>query len=372
MRPALPPSAPAPASLLPVCMRCVSMRSVAKPSSIVRLFLVPVLCAILLFPFALSARAVDWSNHRVAPVKGAPGDGASDDREGGETYADAIAIAAVPYEDQGATCDNENDITPSCGYSIAPDVVYSFTPSLDGAFDIDLCDSGYDTILEVRDDTLSPIACNDDACGLQSTLVVELSRGRTYYIIVDGYGDACGSYRLRFSLLLGPCGEYCDPIEGEPACHDEYVDEYNGGCNSEPPAFQPMWGDGQGMAAMCGESGTYLFDGLSYRDTDWFQVVGTGTTARASLHGEFDYQLLIIYDTNCENLGYISATGSCWETIALEQPLQDGAIAWIWVGPSRFNGVSCGSDYLLEVTGISAAPTSAEGTAWGGVKRLFR
>ncbi len=162
------------------------------------------------------------------------------------------------------------------------------------------------------------------------------------------------------------------PSEGEPDCHDGYVDSYNGGCDSTPPAFQPIWGDDQGTAILCGESGTYLYDGASYRDTDWFQVVGTGGPLTASLSAQFHAQLIFIYNADCENLQYDYTTGVCVEPMVLEHTVESGAIAWIWVGPSSFNGVPCGSRYVLEVTGISGSPTSVEGPAWGGVKRLFR
>jgi len=322
---------------------------------------------------ASPALAVDWGNKYIPPAKDTPGDGMSDTREGGESYADAILIPSLPYSDTGATCDNRDDITPSCGYSTAPDVVYALTPSYDSYITIDLCGSGYDTIVEVQDGVGTPVACNDDYCEYQSGIdSVPLHAGHTYYIIVDGYRQNCGSYALHITPSPLPCIELCDPNEGEPECHDDYVDSYNGGCSSEPTVFQPIWGDGQGLAALCGESGTFLFNGFSFRDTDWFQIVGAGGTVTASLHAEFRPQLIFIYNADCGNLEYSYASGSCWDTLALEHTVESGAIAWIWVGPSVFNGVPCGTRYLLEVTGISGSPTSAEGPTWGDVKQLFR
>ncbi len=165
----------------------------------------PVLMAVvLMFCVSSPTLATDWGNKYIPPAKDTPGDGMSDTREGGESYADAILIPSLPYSDTGATCDNRDDIMPSCAYySTAPDVVYAVTPSRDSYIDIDLCSSGYDTIVEVQDGAGAPIACNDDYCGLQSGIgYVVLQAGHTYYIIVDGYSAGCGSYVLDITLLM--------------------------------------------------------------------------------------------------------------------------------------------------------------------------
>ncbi|MBP6875481.1 MAG: hypothetical protein KBD56_05380 [Candidatus Eisenbacteria bacterium] len=158
---------------------------------------------VLLFCVSSPTLATDWGNKYIPPAKDTPGDGMSDTREGGESYADAILIPSLPYLDTGATCDNRDDITPSCGYSTAPDVVYALTPSYDSYVTIDLCGSGYDTIVEVQDGVGTPVACNDDYCGLQSRIdYVLLQAGHTYYIIVDGYSASCGSYVLDIPMLV--------------------------------------------------------------------------------------------------------------------------------------------------------------------------
>jgi hypothetical protein len=73
---------------------------------------------------------------------------------GGDTFATATVIPAVPYSDGGNTCGFVDDYFPSCafaGLSIAADVVYSYTPTADECVNITLCGSSYDTILHVRD-----------------------------------------------------------------------------------------------------------------------------------------------------------------------------------------------------------------------------
>ena len=85
--------------------------------------------------------------------------------------------------------------TPSCGGSTAPvDLWYAYTPTTSGNAVIDLCGSGFDTRLAVYDACGgAELACNDDACGLQSSLTVTVTSGTTYYIQVGGYNGATGS-----------------------------------------------------------------------------------------------------------------------------------------------------------------------------------
>ena len=52
-------------------------------------------------------------------------------RQGGETVADAVVIAALPYNDSGTTAGYVDDYDEVCPYtgSTSPDVVYSYTPT---------------------------------------------------------------------------------------------------------------------------------------------------------------------------------------------------------------------------------------------------
>jgi len=325
---------------------------------------------------AASATAVDTGNKHIVPVKDGAGDGMADTREGGESYADALVIPGLPYEDSGATCDNTNDITPSCAYSYAPDVVYVFTPQADMVINVDLCGSAYDTVFEIQDAGGVPIACNDDYCGLQSGLLhVNLSAGNPYYFIIDGYGTDCGSYILSLPVCCG-CHLECPDgslTEGEPDCADEYVDTYNGGCNCNPPVFQPIWGAPDGTRVVCGRSGTYSYQGYSYRDTDWFEVYGWGVLMEAALIAEFPVQLLLIYGADCSYPQYLAASGGECEDIWLSREVEAGTRTWVWVGPSAFSGVSCASQYILELAGITPEVISPVGTGtWGEIKSCFR
>jgi hypothetical protein len=154
--------------------------------------------------------------------------------QGGEDVGTAVVISSLPYSDAGTTSGHVNDYEGTCGGSGAPDVVYSFTPSVDYFVTMDLCNSSYDTKVYVFESTVNNvIGCNDDACGLQSRLTVEMSAGITYYIIVDGYGSSSGSYDMVVTGIEPPPS--ADPITSFP-----FVEDFEN-C-SFPAEMQPKWG----------------------------------------------------------------------------------------------------------------------------------
>jgi len=149
----------------------------------------------------------------VAPLKR---EAPAGERQGGDTCATATVIPSLPYTDIGTTVGYTHDYDAVCPYSgsTAPDVVYAYTPWVPGAVDITLCldVSNYDTKLYVYADACiggTEIACSDDAChspeypvNYQSWLVVALTPGTTYYIVVDGYGTASGNYQLNMEDIV--------------------------------------------------------------------------------------------------------------------------------------------------------------------------
>jgi len=312
------------------------------------LLLLPLVCSIALSE-PVSAQ-LPTSNVSAPQAKG-EGNGGRDGREGGESYEDAIVIGQLPYTDSGATCDNINDLTLDCGYGQAPDVVYAYSPASDGYLNISLCGSGFDTVLEVQDGEHTSIACNDDFCSFQSAIEnLVVNGGQMYYIIVDGYGTACGDYVLE--ATDGLCSLFCAgwPEEGEPPCGDGYIDTFNGGCNGSG------WSPAPPLCRLCGRSGTYIYNGYSYRDTDWFDAIGSGEELSVSCVAEFPLQILLIYGTDCDIPQYdIAVAGRC-EEASLSRVIGAGEHAWIWVGPAAFSGVPCESVYLLEITGTQPLP----------------
>jgi hypothetical protein len=305
---------------------------------------------------------------------------------GGETIGTATPIG-VPGASSGNTCTRVNDYDEICPYSgsTSGDEVYVIS-GVNGQVTIDLCNSAYDTKVYVYENAAGNlVACNDDACNDPSgnpyrsiVTCVNMTAGNNYYVVVDGYFGDCGSYNIATSFSSG-CPAPCDPencppgasLEGEPVCGTNYVDAFNGGCNSIPNVFSNV----PCNSTVCGAGGNYSFNGLSYRDTDWYNfnlpVAGSVTVTMCS---SFDSQLAAI-DGNI-GCGFItlicgSVFGTAGTTVSCTYAAPAGA-NWIFAATSAFSGVPCGSPYILTVDSGQCAPTATESKTWGGIKGLYR
>lgn len=333
--------------------------------------------------FVASASASTDNYH----VKNSSPDGVHYDsgRVEGDTIEEAWVIGGLPFTGFDNTCgfaDNYDEVCPYSG-SMSGDVVYAYTPGGDEVITIDLCYSLYDTKVFVYEDMWTPgapFACNDDAhfsapCYTYSSMIelLNIYAGHTYYIVVDGYGSDCGDYQLDITaeeecVLECPAGAQ---VEGEPPCIDEYDDQYNGGCNSTGwTLIEAQEGD---CGTMCGLSCTYMFQGGSYRDTDWFTMTAVGGDVTATCIAEFPLQFIFFYviDYNCVAYEYLLDTGGLCEPVTLSYNFTAGQELWLWVGASVFSGVP-ESDYIIDVCGIEGGVTRANDATWGEIKGMFK
>src|SRR5204862_253282 len=114
----------------------------------------------------------------------------------------------------------------SCGSSdVSPERVFQWTPAVSGAATIQTCGAGttFDTVLYLRSGSCAgglevAAGCNDDACfnasGLYraSRLTPTVTAGQTYYIVVDGYNGAQGTFGLT---VTPPAPWPCAPPASE-------------------------------------------------------------------------------------------------------------------------------------------------------------
>ena len=120
----------------------------------------------------------------------------------------ATAIAALPFTDSLDTSDATTaGDDPDCAGN-GHTVWYTLTPGADMTIAADTFGSDYDTTLSAYTGTpgsLEQIACNDDSGSLQSRIVVGVTSGVTYFIMVGSFFDSPGgALELRVSELLPP------------------------------------------------------------------------------------------------------------------------------------------------------------------------
>ena len=285
--------------------------------------------------------------------------------EQGESCADPIVIGSLPYTAAGNTTGRADDHDPDCAYGIsgAPDVAYSFTPTTDMEVTVNLCGAWYDSKVFILDELGNVVCCNDDGCdnpeyegdeGFQS--IIEcclLLGGHTYCIVVDGYCSTCyGEYTIAVRECepetCAPCPDGAS-LEGEVDCSDGYVDATNGGCNSDPEVFGAI----QCGETVCGTGGNYLFDGLDYRDTDWFAFSLTQPeSVVVCVLAEFAPQIAIVGPgpNGCDDLvvyANVFETAPC-QVACAAICLPAGEYA-VFVATNGFAGVPCGSNYTVHM-----------------------
>jgi len=139
--------------------------------------------------------------------------------------------------------------------------------------------------------------------------------------------------------------------EGEPDCEDQYLDNYNGGCFSDPPIFQNI-GINQ---IYSGKSGNYQYlqnDTLYYaRDTDWYQFI-TYIDTHFYFGGvaDFPLALYILYGpSGCNGPIYFVRADSSFEvgdSVRIAADVPPGNY-WMWVGPHEWEGWDCPVEYTV-------------------------
>ena len=163
------------------------------------------------------------------------------------------AIAVIPPQGGtfvGATS-GAGTLAGRCGASgPAPERVYAWTPATSGIATVTTCGTAttYDTVLYLRANacaTGTDLACNDDTAGCPvasapnrgSRLTPTVTAGLTYYVVVDGYSGAHGTYTLTVEPPA-TCGngvrearEECDGDDRTACASGECSD-----CRCTPPA----------------------------------------------------------------------------------------------------------------------------------------
>ena len=133
----------------------------------------------------------------------------------GEACNDPFVIFSLPYVRVGSTCGWRNDLQdyPACEGepSLAPDVVFRYTPLTSQLVTVRVCNAGYNVRLALLDNSRTVVACSEHTClndqGEMSGAQLEglaLNPGNAYYIVVDGTNSDCGSYQLGLELYDQP------------------------------------------------------------------------------------------------------------------------------------------------------------------------
>src|SRR5205809_1642538 len=191
------------------------------------------------------------------------------------------------------TTSGASALAGSCGNSGgSPEQVFRWTPTVSGTATIQTCGAGttFDTVLYLRSGVCASgpevaAGCNDDGCanasGLNraSRITPTVTAGQTYFIVVDGYGGAQGT----FSLTVIPPGDPAATLPGGGACSSPTLIPAPGG------TFSGTTSGTSALAGSCGNSGT-----SPERVYQWTPAVsGTATIQTCGAGTSFDTVLYL-------------------------------------------------------------------------------
>jgi hypothetical protein len=154
-----------------------------------------------------------------------------------------------------------------------------------------------------------------------------------------------------------PCVVVCPAgsvQEGEPVCTDEYVDTFNGGCDSSPPVFSSLTlGD-----TVCGTSGAFL-EGLELAgDFDWYRVnAPVALELKWSAVAEFR-PIIGIFDASagCPGVQITAAAAFECNEVTVTANVSPGNY-WVVIGPlSPTDSAACPAEYTATVEQVIPCP----------------
>ncbi len=258
--------------------------------------------------------------------------------------AGTVAATTVGYANDGGTA--------GCTGGSTPDAWFRWTAPANGNATFSFCaaqggSSGSDTVLTMRTACGgADSVCNDDFCGLASSIAFAANSGTAYLIRVMGFsGTVSGT--LGWALATGPC---LSPPAGGFAEAEPCGSDTNGGCNSA--GFTPI---GVGQTVL----GNAWAD-ANFRDTDWYQLT-LASSGTITWHGagQMPFRLFILNGT-CPAVVNQTAGGPACTEISCSALLCAGTYN-LFAGPDVFTGIPCGSgtnDYWAQVTFVaSPCPT---------------
>jgi hypothetical protein len=135
----------------------------------------------------------------------------------------AIAgFGPFPYDNTGATTGAEGQANANCLFfgstGITNDLWYTWTAPSTGSASLDLCGlASMDSKVAIYNGAGCPgaaaLACNDDSCGLQSSVAWSATSGNVYTIQLGNFPGAAagtGSFRINIAGPVGPCDNHDD------------------------------------------------------------------------------------------------------------------------------------------------------------------
>jgi hypothetical protein len=242
----------------------------------------------------------------------------------------------------GSTTGLEGQAETLCYFFGSPaidnDVWFTWTADATGSAVIGTCTSGLDTKIALYPGSGCPtvgsaIACNDDSCALQSTIVTSVVAGTTYTLQVGSFpGAAAGTGNMDISITTPVTSDDCatpDAISGQ-------------GSFAYDSTIATTGAEGQ-AEFLC-----YSFGTSAVNKDVWFSWTAnaTGQTTVSTCNSTIDTKIAAYPGTGCPTTG--SALACNDDTCGLQSEITFAAVA--------------GTTYTLQIGQFSAAAAGGPST----------
>jgi len=132
-------------------------------------------------------------------------------------FADEVSDGVFPFDTTYATTDgpDEPGVCFFSGYTnINSDLYYCYEAACTGSLVASTCGSTFDTKMAIYDECNIPgnvpaDDCDDDSCGLQSSITRSVTAGSRYLVRVGGYYEEEGTGQLNLTCTGDPAGACC-------------------------------------------------------------------------------------------------------------------------------------------------------------------
>lgn len=213
--------------------------------------------------------------------------------------ADACASPLLTLPLSGSTSGTTtgtSTLGATCGSAgSAPEAVFMWVAPSSGTVSINTCGSGFDTILSVREATCASsaaeVACSNYACGVEkgSKLQLQVSAGKTYFVVVDGDGVQAGAFKLSITYP-------------------------SNGMTDENPKKIPGAGGGFDDFVCVGKTASYCANGLTDKTAIYsWKPANAGEAVISTCGSEFDTSISALnsasFPVPCTDLGCASGKG---------------------------------------------------------------
>lgn len=258
----------------------------------------------------------------------------------------------------GSTDNATNNGGTSCGTSIsAPGVWFQLIGNGD-MITLDLCNSSYDTKLNVYSGSCGNLNCvggNDDDCGYQSSISFASIVNLDYFILVQGYGGDTGDFEL--SVECEEVDLNTSPQECQGAvtiCDDSSI----GGNSSGAGYIQDLSGVNQGCLSLEHQSNWFVFSPITTGHIEFTLTPSNGIDYDFAIWGPFEQEqtpcppvgtpLRCSYSALYAPTGLVIGAGD-----TSESPSGDAWVEAIEVGPNDLD-----KNYLMLIDNFTADNSS--------------